>query len=336
MSELRRNLLNGNWTLIAPERGVKPTVFQEAANCPGEEHPGHSDDCPFCPGNADRFPLEVLHRIDDENGEWTVRTINNKYKLFDEFGHCPLAPEPYGQRGPYSFFSGCGNHFLVIETRDHDRVLGELTAVGIRNVLAAYAVAIASLKNNPNNLITLIFKNQGPRAGASQSHAHSQIVGSRIVPSWIRNAMHVQDRYFDDTGCCAMCRIADYETRVRERVISETELTVTLSPYAASAPYEVWIVPKRHVACFEDLHKDELDDFAGAMQRILASYIGKLHNPDFNYFLHSAPHPMSGAPFYHLYLQIHPRLSLPGGFEVGTNIPVNTVWPEDAVAVFAE
>ena len=47
-------------------------------------------------------------------------------------------------------------------------------------------------------------------------------------------------------------------------------------------------------------------------------------------------HTMHGAPFYHLYLQILPRLSTPGGFEIGTNIPVNTVWPEDVAAILSE
>ena len=336
MSELRQNLLNGNWILIAPDRGTKPEGFQPADVC---ERPGsaeHADTCPFCPGNEERFPLEVLHEISDAMGEWTVRTINNKYKLFDEFSHCPITPEPYEHRGPYAFFSGCGNHLLVIETRAHNRLIGEFTAAEIRDVLSSYSTAIESLKSNPNNIITLIFKNQGPLAGASQPHAHSQIVGSRIVPAWIRNALHVQDRYFDDNGCCAMCSIAGYESQVRERVIAETALSITLSPYAASAPYEVWIVPKRHVACFEDLRMVELDDLAEAMRQVLSAYVGKLENPDFNYFLHSAPHPLAGAPFYHLYLQILPKLTLPGGFEVGTNIPVNTVRPEVVAAVLAE
>lgn len=29
MSELRLNLLNGNWTVIAPERGQKPESFKQ-------------------------------------------------------------------------------------------------------------------------------------------------------------------------------------------------------------------------------------------------------------------------------------------------------------------
>ncbi len=335
MSELRQNLLNGTWALIAPDRGIKPSAFPEVELFRGTAAPVHHADCPFCPDNGDRFPVEVLNEINDDRGLWLVRTIDNKYKLFDEFADCPLTPEPFGRRGPYAYFRGCGNHYLVIETRVHNRVLGELTVAEIRLVLGSYAMALASLRRNPNNLVTLLFKNQGPLAGASQPHAHSQVVGSRVVPAWTRNALHVQDRYFDDNGCCAMCRIVDYESRLGERVIAETPLTMTLSPYAASAPYEVWVVPKRHVACFEDLRPEELDACAVAMQQLLAAYVGTLDNPDFNYVFHCAPHALSGSPFFHLYLQTLPRLTLPGGFEVGTNIPVNTVWPEDVATVLA-
>ncbi|MGA7827854.1 MAG: DUF4931 domain-containing protein [Geobacteraceae bacterium] len=335
MSELRQNLLNGNWTVLAPGRVVRPIGFTTPETCHCETIPEHSRDCPFCPDNSDRFPLEILHETSDDKGNWSVKTINNKFKLFDEYSYCPRSPEPFERHGPYAYFNGCGNHFLVIETRAHHLALGELAIEGIRSVLSNYCEAINNLKSNPNNLITLIFKNQGPLAGASQPHAHSQIVGSRIVPPQIRNALHVQDRYFDDTGCCALCHIAEYESQVKERVIFESERTITLSPYAASAPYEVWIVPKRHVACLENLQEDELDDMAVAMQQVLSAYVKKLKNPDFNYFFHCAPHTMQGAPFYHLYLQILPRFSTPGGFEVGTNIPVNTVWPEDVAAILA-
>lgn len=335
MSELRQNLLNGNWTVLAPGRGTKPSGFTMPEACRAAATPAYSEECPFCPENSEKFPLETLHEITDTTGEWSVKTINNKFKLFDEYEFCPQFQEPFARHGPYAYFNGCGNHFLVVETRAHHLVLGELPSSEIRNILTNYLEAIRSLKSNPNNLVTLIFKNQGPLAGASQPHAHSQIVGSRIVPPQIRNALHVQDRYFDDNGCCALCHMLEYESLTKERVIFESKRTITLSPYAASTPYEVWIVPKRHVACLENMHGEELDDLAVAMQQVLSAYVKKLDNPDFNYFFHCAPHSMHSAPFYHLYLQILPRLSMPGGFEIGTNIPVNTVWPEDVAAILA-
>jgi UDPglucose--hexose-1-phosphate uridylyltransferase len=206
--------------------------------------------------------------------------------------------------------------------------MGILSLEEINNTLQSYLKICRLFKQNPNNLVTILFKNQGSRAGASQIHAHSQIVGSRIVPALIRNAMHVQDKFFDDNGACALCTIVDYELHLKKRIAFETDHAVVLSPYAASVPYEIWIVPKRHFACYEDILDVEVTDIASALKMVLSAYITKLKNPDFNYFLHSAPHPMSQVPFYHMYVQILPRMNITGGFEAGTRIPVNTVWPE--------
>lgn len=328
MSELRQNLLNGNWAVIAPERGEKPRTFDPPTTMAMETYPDYEPSCPFCPNNEDRFPLEIIDTINDSREAWVTRTINNRYKLFDDLPSCPVVPEPFKKSGIYSYYQGCGNHFLVIESRVHNKPLGSMAHKEIVNTLKSYLRVCRNFKKNPNNLITIIFKNQGPRAGASQVHAHSQIVGSRVVPAWMRSAMHVQDKYFDDYGTCALCTMVDYEIGLQERIVFETDHVVALSPYAASAPYETWIVPKRHFACFEDIFSFEIKEFAIVLKKVLSAYITKLCNPDFNYFLHSAPHPLSHVPFYHLYIQILPRLTITGGFEAGTRIPVNTVWPE--------
>jgi UDPglucose--hexose-1-phosphate uridylyltransferase len=328
VSELRQNLLTGNWAVIAPERGEKPRAFESPASAGIATYPEYDPSCPFCPDNEERFPLEIIDTVKGIEENWVTRIINNKYKLFDDLPTCPIGPEPFKKSGLYSYYQGCGNHYLVIESRLHNRPMGAISHEEINNTLQSYLKICRLFKKNPNNLVTIVFKNQGLHAGASQIHAHSQIVGSRIVPALIRNAMHVQDKFFDDNGACALCTIVDHELHLKKRVVVETEHSVVLSPYAASAPYEIWIVPKRHFACYEDILDDELTDTAIALKRVLSAYITKLKNPDFNYFFHSAPHPLSNVPFYHLYIQILPRLTIAGGFEAGTRIPVNTVWPE--------
>lgn len=165
-------------------------------------------------------------------------------------------------------------------------------------------------------------------AGASQPHAHSQVVGSRVVPGWIRNAMHQQQQYFDQHGICAMCAILDFELNQGEQIVADTDQVVILSPYAAAAPYELWVIPKRHFACLTEIKESEITAFAAAVRQALAAYVIKLDNPDFNYFLHSYPFPMVGVPFYHFFVQIVPRLRHNGGFESGTGMAVNPVVPE--------
>ncbi|HYS44570.1 MAG TPA: hypothetical protein VEM32_11395 [Geobacteraceae bacterium] len=327
MSELRQNMLNGNWSLIVPERREKPK-FLDGQLAAGPSLLEHDAACPFCPNNEEQFPLEIISETKDGQGNWTSRIISNKYKLFADFHTCAVSG-PFKQHGIYTYCDGCGNHLVIVEGRYHNKQLGEMGIMEVGNTLRSHRDACLLMKANPNNRITFMYKNQGVRAGASQFHAHSQIVGSCAVPNWIRNAMHVQDKYFDDHGVCALCNMINYETSARERIVFETSSILVLSPYAASSPYETWIVPKRHFCCFEEISEVEIVELALAYKKVLGAYIMKLGNPDFNFFIHTAPHLLAAAPSLHLYLQIRPRLAVPGGFETGTNIPVNPVWPEN-------
>lgn len=247
---------------------------------------------------------------------------------------CPISPERFNTHGVHFFYNGCGNHYLVLEHPVHNRVMGSMTQKEVAAVFRLYLEASGWLAKNPNNLITIIFKNQGATAGGSQPHAHSQIVGSRVVPAWIRNAMHTQQRYFDEHGICAMCAMLEFELQFEQRVISETEHSVVLSPYAAKSPYEIWVIPKRHFSCFKNITMNEMEDLASNVLLVLRTYMERLGNPDFNYFFHSSPNPLSTVPFYHMFVQILPRISTPGGFEMGTGISVNPVSPEDVKQFF--
>jgi UDPglucose--hexose-1-phosphate uridylyltransferase len=334
MSELRLNILNGNWTVISPERGNKPESFRVERTCDIRALERYDAKCPFCPGNESDFDIDLLHEIYGDNGEWQARLIENKYKIFDNYANCPVVPEKFDSHGVHFLYKGCGNHYLVLEHPEHNRVMGLMTSEEIFSVFSLYLEAVSRLSGNPNNLIHIIFKNQGAIAGASQPHAHSQVVGSRVVPAWIRHAMQTQQRYFDQHGICAMCAMLEFEWQYEQRIIMETEHTIVLSPYAAAAPYEMWIIPKRHFACFSEINDSEIKSLAESVRMVLRNYIEILDNPDFNYFFHSAPHPLAGVPFYHMFIQIIPRLWNSGGFETGTGIAVNSVSPEEMKNVF--
>ena len=53
-----------------------------------------------------------------------------------------------------------------------------------------------------------------------------------------------------------------------------------------------------------------------------------------NYLIHSAPYHLSEVPFFHWHFKIVPRIKTPGGFEIGTRIQVNTVYPEESAEMF--
>jgi UDPglucose--hexose-1-phosphate uridylyltransferase len=152
------------------------------------------------------------------------------------------------------------------------------------------------------------------------------------VPAWVRNAMRVQQQYFDQHGICTLCAMLEYELQDGSRVIEESADYAVLSPYAPSAPYETWVVPKRHFACYSEVQDSDISHISAGVRTVLNAYVNKLNNPDFNYYLHSSPFPMAKVPFYHFFVRIVPRLWNNGGFETGTGMSVISTMPEDAAA----
>lgn len=143
-------------------------------------------------------------------------------------------------------------------------------------------------------------------------------------------------RYFDSAGICVYCEILEYEIKDQKRVILENNSFIAIVPFAASVPYETWIIPKRHIASFGKINDKDKKDFVEILQKTLDKFYRILNNPDFNYVIHSAPYPLSEVPFYHWHLQILPRIQTPGGFEVGTRISVNPVTPEESAKKLKE
>ncbi|MFQ5667178.1 MAG: DUF4921 family protein [Candidatus Binatia bacterium] len=133
--------------------------------------------CPFCPGNEDHTPPEVLRvrardlfsdRLDDR---WLIRAIPN------------LIP-----RIPECCTGGRNESYVVIEDPRHfaDDARGhaDLLYTGLLPVEQFQALLWADVEvarrayANPAVRTVLIRKNQGEQSGASQPHVHNQVIGS--------------------------------------------------------------------------------------------------------------------------------------------------------------
>ena len=76
-----------------------------------------------------------------------------------------------------------GSHEVIIETAWHlDRTSG-ISVRDLRDVLITYAERLRYWRDDGRFRYGLVFKNQGPQAGASLAHLHSQLVALPAVPS---------------------------------------------------------------------------------------------------------------------------------------------------------
>lgn len=327
-TELRQNLVNKEWVVIAAERGKKPNKVLGQVNASAKPTHSYDKNCPFCPGNELNFQIEQHDQIDSGLGEWQVRSIENKFGIFNNSNICPEQLSPFDQEGIYQKYSGCGNHELVIESRNHHLGIGQMNVAEIKLILELYVKRYGVLRKNPNNLIAFIFKNYGALAGQSQPHSHSQIVGSRVVPQYIRSLLNEAQRHFDVFGSCVVCDMIKFEKQHQQRIVAENEEFVFFVPFAASAEHAAWICPKEHAADISSLSSQSTENLAQILKLAFERYQLFIGDIDFNYVFRLAPYSFEKVPFCHWYLEILPRTKILGGFERATRLPVNTVLPE--------
>jgi len=332
VSELRQDLATGDWVIIAPER-LKGRPLQSKTNPPITDRPPYEPSCPFCPANEDRFPhVEVdaiPHPEPDGTKPWLVWGIENKYKIFKHHGSAPAGLTAFDRAGIYARAVGEGVHELVIESPEHNRTFATMSPPEVEAVVAMYLRRFRALKQVPGSLLTILFKNHGPRSGASQPHSHCQILSSRVVPNHLRQLLEAGTRFFDTRGVCVFCHMVEHELAEGTRIVYQNERFVAYVPYAQPTPYEVQIFPKHHDSLFEDMGEAEAVDFADCLRVTMKKLYVALSNPDFNLILRNPPHHLGKVPFYHWHLRVVPHLCGAGGFERGSRMTVNLVVPED-------
>src|SRR5438094_9940453 len=76
MPELRQNYFTKEWVIIATERAKRPQEL--ASRREPKTAPRHVENCPFCPGNENKTPPEVLRIPAEANGAWQMRVLANK------------------------------------------------------------------------------------------------------------------------------------------------------------------------------------------------------------------------------------------------------------------
>jgi UDPglucose--hexose-1-phosphate uridylyltransferase len=334
MSELRQNTITKDWVIIAPERSKRPDQFKhrKVQDKRDGQDVKEQTACPFCPGNEVMCGEAVLTYNQKDSGEssqakWSLRVVPNKFPALAEDGETSRITQGIG-----NFFikmNGVGHHEVVIEHPEHFQTIATMSREAVEGILASYVERYQELSEDPCAQLITIFRNNGPRAGTSLRHPHSQIIASPIVPIHIRHVIEEAVRYFDTMGRCIYCAMIAQEKALEERIISETEHFISFAPFASRSPFEIWILPKRHRASFANISDVEKRDLAGVLRDTLSRLYHGLGDPDYNYMIHSAPYHEDPADYYHWHLQILPKLSELAGFELGSSIYLNTTSPEE-------
>ncbi len=330
VSELRKDPVIGRWVIIATDRGKRPTDFVSAGTTL------EPTSCPFCEGNESMTPAEIYAvRPKDSlaNGPgWSVRVVPNKFPALRVEG----SVEREGV-GMFDRMSGIGAHEIVIESPTHVDGIGSRSAERIVELLETYQKRMNDLGHDSRLLYTMVFKNHGERAGASLSHPHSQIIATPIVPKRVREEIDGSLQYYGYKMRCVICDIIREEKRFGERIVYENASFISFCPFASRFPFEMWLLPKRHMSAFTAMTRQEAFELADCLGATMKRLDVSLGDPQYNWMLHTEPNgniPRNPWPeigeHYHWHFEIIPKLTRVAGFEWGTGFYINPTAPEDA------
>lgn len=307
--ELRKDYILNRFVIVSEARGKRPHEFKGAE----EKKEGI---CYFCPGNEEMTPPEIM-RVDDGKGGWKIRVFPNKFPAAMPEGVSEIRTD----NRFFTFSDAFGKHEVIAETADHSKQMADLGVDEIREVLQVYVNRINEISKINGVKHVNVFKNHGGDAGTSILHTHTQIIANNLVPPLIQDELNAIKK-FDK---CPYCDILNIEKGSFRRCF-ENDLFVAFTPYASRFHYEIWIFPKQHINTITRMDNEMLMQMAYVLKKVLVKL--KEINASYNFFLH-----YHEDPAYHFHIEVCPRLATWAGYELGTNIVINSVSPEDA-AVF--
>jgi len=246
--------------------------------------------CPFCEGHEEMTPPEVqafgrpAGAAPDSPG-WTVRVVPNKF---------PAIP---GQE-------------VVIHGPAHVLSFAELPADVLETTAEAWRARRAA---HADAAWTAVAVNEGPAAGASLDHSHSQIVPLPEIPPLVQ----AQAEALSDE--CALCWALGVEDA---RTVRHAGGLRTIAPAWSRFAYELWIAPDAHAA--EPGWEELATALADAVRRLRAVVGTDLA---WNCVVYAAP---AGLDRWHWHAEVWPRLTVPAAAELGAGLWINIVDPDVA------
>lgn len=338
-NELRKDYLLNRWVVIATERKRRPTDFVKKIK---EETAGT---CPFCPDHEMETPPAVLvylplnseiKKDKDKNGyrhkNWLIRCVPNLYPAFS-----PPKDEEEAEAGArHTPLLAVGHHEILAESPRHEEHPNVARVSQLVHVINAYRDRLTELSAKNYVKYVSIFRNHQREAGASLSHAHSQIIATPSVPQIPAEELAASKKFWNKNKECIFCDILKKE-KAGPRFIWENKSFEVFAPWASVHPFEFWIFPKKHQSTLLETSKNEVQALAECLRVSLGGLSSLLSDPPYNFGFHIAPkEEVDARNYYHWHLEVYPRLAIWAGFEKSNGMFINTMSPEDAAKSLKE
>jgi UDPglucose--hexose-1-phosphate uridylyltransferase len=285
----RYNPLTGEWVLVSPHRTKRPWQGQ-VEKAPPDDRPSHDPGCYLCPGN------QRAGGVNNPAYEHTFVFTNDFAALL------PDTPAFEGTGNPILRAQDvAGTCRVICFSPRHDLTLPEMAIADIRRVVDLWADQISELSQTYRWV--QVFENKGTVMGSSNPHPHGQIWSGDYLPNEPAKEDREQHAYFQEYGRPLLLDYAALEADQGERTVVQNDRWIAVVPYWALWPFEILLMPRRHVCHLPDLSDPDRDALAAILKRLLTRYD--------NLFETSFPYSMGwhGTPFlpenHSLHWQLH-------------------------------
>lgn len=323
MPELRKNPLLGQWVAVASERVPRLDHFLLPPRAP------LAGPCRYCPGHERELPAALLtygapHGSDE--AAWDLRVVPSKFPLLRIEGDVRRRVH-----GVYDVMQGIGAHEVIIPTPEHGVDFGGLPAAAVERAITAWIDRIVDLQRDTRLRSFVITHTRG--ADGDLGHACTQLLATPVVPQTLHVEWLQARAYHDYRDRCLACDLLAQEAADGARILIATHHLLAFCPFASSQPFEMWIMPRRHVARLPSITDVERTELATIIQTLCSQIDQTLGAPPYRLSLHQAPSGEDHNPACHWRIEIVPRLDTAPARALHGGLPFNRLAPEDAVAM---
>ncbi|KAF7729961.1 galactose-1-phosphate uridyl transferase [Apophysomyces ossiformis] len=326
-SHRRYNPLTRSWVLCSPHRTQRPWQGQQESDN-AETRPSYDPSCYLCPGNK--------RANGDVNPEY-----DTTYVFPNDFA-AVRADQPALERtdDPLLRVEGVrGECHVICFSPRHDLTMAEMSTEEVSGVVQQWADSYKAMKHKEVQYVQ-IFENKGAAMGCSNPHPHGQMWCTDHVPVEPQAELESLQAYRKEHGRCLLCDYVQRELAEKTRVVIENESFVCVVPFWAVWPFEVLVLPKKHLADITEMNNAV--DLADMLRRVACRY-DNLFKCSFPYSMgiHQAPVGQNNEfahDLNHFHLHFYPpllRSATVRKFLVGFEMlgePQRDLTPEQAAA----